>query len=390
VSVRPDFARSVTDIGQDTLFDAETSWQPYWWGMPEYISDDLRPARTLTMWFASDSDYEEFRRTLDLKLASHQHQTWWPQKRPRLKPLEYFWRGKPSPTRYPVYIPSKGRAQYATTPRLLDQAGVDYWLVVECTEADAYRERFGEDRVLVLPFHNLGQGSIPARNYIWGHAATSGAPWHWMIDDNIGGFFRHQHNRRLSVKESSAPMRMVEDFVDRYDNLAMAGLHGSWLMSDDKRVPLTLNTRIYSVTLLNTALPHRWRGKYNEDTDLCLRVLKDGWATALFKNMLYHKAGVTRGDGSSGMPGGNTDTVYAVNDYRLAFAQSLAEQHPDCVEVTWRFNRWHHKVDYSRFSRNRLDLRPSVVPVNESPDYGLSLVRSDDERTLEAIAPNTP
>lgn len=379
MSALPDFAREGRDTGQESLFEAEAAWEPYWWGMPEYSAEDLRPVRTMTMWFASENDYQDFRRTLDLQLTSHQHQTWWPQRRARLKPMEYHWRGTPSPTRYPVYIPSKGRAEYATTPRLLDQAGVDYRLVVESTEADAYRERFGAERVLVLPFHDLGQGSIPARNWIWEHAADAGHEWHWIIDDNIGGFFRHHHNRRLSVKESSAPLRMVEDFADRYDNLAFAGLHGSWLMSDDKRVPLTLNTRVYSTTLINTALPYRWRGRYNEDTDICLRALKDGWATARFNNMLYHKAGVTTGDGKSGMPGGNTDTVYAGGDYRRAFAESLAEQHPDCVEVTWRFSRWHHRVDYARFSRNALPLKAGVTPVRQTPDYGLRLIHEEGE-----------
>lgn len=379
MSVTPDFARPGRDDGQESLFEAEAAWEPYWWGLPDYTAEDLRPLRTLTMWFASDSDYEDFKRTLGLRLTSHQHQTWWPQSRPRLQPLEYLWQGTPSPTRYPVYIPSKGRADIATTPRLLDQAGVDYRLVVESTEVDVYVQRYGADKVLALPFHDLGQGSIPARNWIWEHAAREGAEWHWVIDDNIGGFFRHQNNRRLSVKQSSAPLRMVEDFADRYDNLALAGLHGSWLMSDDKRVPLTLNTRVYSVTLINTGLPHRWRGRYNEDTDLCLRVLKDGYGTALFKNMLYHKAGVTRGDGQSGMPGGNTDHVYNTNDYRLSFAKALADQHPDCVDVTWRFSRWHHKVDYSRFARNALTLRAGVVPVKQSPDYGLRLVRNEME-----------
>jgi hypothetical protein len=346
--------------------------------MPDYTAEDLRPVRTMTMWFASENDYQDFKRTLGLTLTSHQHQTWWPQKRERLRPLEYFWQGTPSATRYPVFIPSKGRAKIATTPRLLEQAGVDYFLVVEPTEADEYAYRFGSERVLVLPFHDLGEGSIPARNWIWEQAEAVGTPWHWILDDNIGGFFRHQYNRRLSVKESSAPLRMVEDFADRYDNLAFAGLHGSWLMSDDKRVPLTLNTRIYSVTLINTALPYRWRGRYNEDTDICLRALKDGWATARFNNMLMHKAGVTKGDGKSGMPGGNTDTVYATNDYRLSFAKSLAEQHPDCVEVTWRFNRWHHKVDYSRFARNELMLKPDITLLRTTDDYGLRLVRSEE------------
>lgn len=375
MSTPPEFARPGRDDGQQSLFEAEAAWQPYWWGMPEYTAQDLRPLRTLTVCFTTDSDFDDFRKMVGLQLCRGQHETWWPQNRPQLQPLEYVWLGTPSSTRYPVYIPSKGRAEIATTPRLLDQAGVDYRLVVESTEVDAYAERYGADRVLALPFHDLGQGSIPARNWIWEHAVAAGAKWHWIIDDNVQGFYRHDHNRRLSIKRSSAPLRMVEDFADRYENLAIAGLHNRAFVRDDRRIPLLLNSRIYSVSLINTGLTYRWRGKYNEDTDLCLRFLKDGYATALFQNMLYHKQGVTRGDGQSGMPGGNTDNVYNTNDYRLSFAKALAEQHPDCVEIVWRFNRWHHYIDYSRFAKNDLTLRPGVVPVNEHPDYGLRLVR---------------
>jgi hypothetical protein len=258
---------------------------------------------------------------------------------------------------------------------LLEQAGISYHLVVEPTEADDYKTKFGADRVLVLPFHDLGQGSIPARNWIWEHALEHGHPWHWIIDDNVVGFYRSHMNKRLTVRRSSAPLRMVEDFADRYDNLAFAGLADVAFMSDNTRTPLALNTRVYSVTLINTTLDYRWRGRYNEDTDICLRALKDGWATVLFKNMLMDKPETSRGDGSSGTRGGNTDNVYNAPDYRRSFAESLKEQHPDVVEVVWKFNRWHHHVDYSPFRNNELELKPGITPVGAGDEYGLELVR---------------
>lgn len=56
------------------------------------------------------------------------------------------------------------------------------------------------------------------------------------------------------------------------------------------------------------------------------------------------------------MKGGNTDTVYAETNDRKEFAESLKEQHPDVVDVVWRFNRWHHDVDYRRFRGNKLKI----------------------------------
>lgn len=370
-------ARPKIDTGVDSLFDIEQSWEHYWWGLPEFTAADMTPVRRLVVQFASHTDYEEFRALNEFKNKSHHETVWWPEQNRTGADLIY-WTGTPSPTRYPVYIPSKGRADVAMTPALLDQAGVDYRLVVEPPEADAYRAAFGADKVLVLPFADLGQGSIPARNWIWEHAKAAGARWHWIIDDNINDLSRAHANRRLMVKRSSAPLRMVEDFADRYDNLAFAGLSAKSFVPDSMQIPLTLNTRVYSFTLINTAMDYRWRGRYNEDTDICLRALKDGWATALFRNFNMQKAATSKGDGSSGLKGGNTDTVYAVNDHRRSFAESLRDQHPDVVEVVWKFNRWHHQVDYSPFKRNELRLKDGVTATKGTSDYGLRLVRAKD------------
>ena len=54
------------------------------------------------------------------------------------------------------------------------------------------------------------------------------------------------------------------------------------------------------------------------------------------------------------MKGGNTDNVYHDTDNRREFAESLREQHPDVVEVVWRYERWHHQVNYKPFKDNKL------------------------------------
>jgi hypothetical protein len=276
-----------------------------------------------------------------------------------------------SAPRYPIYVPSKGRAATPLTARALDAMGVDFALVVEPPEADEYRQlKLG--RVLELPFSDLGEGSIPARNWIWQHALDSGAARHWIVDDNIWRFSRLNYNRRIPVR-TGATFRAVEAFSDRYTNVAFSGFHNRGFVNERAIAkPFMLNTRIYSMTLVNSALPYRWRGRYNEDTDICLRALKDGWCTVQFYAFLGAKALTMT------MAGGNTDTVYATGDHRREFAESLKRQHPDCVEIVWRYGRWHHSVDYSRF-RQQLQLRDDVTPTGQPDEFGMRLVRLVDE-----------
>lgn len=281
---------------------------------------------------------------------------------------------------FPIFIPSKGRADRPLTARRLTEMKVPFRIVVEPSEAEAYRAVVGTSKLLILPFENLGQGSIPARNWIWERAIEEKADWHWVIDDNVHRFFRLTLNRRIPVT-SGTIFRCIEDFVLRYENIALAGLNNIGCAPDREpnRPPFLLNTRIYSMTLIRTALPYRWRGRYNEDTDLSLRVLKDGWCTVQFNAFLGDKRGTMT------MRGGNTDTIYNTGDHRLAFAQSLQEQHPDVVEVVWKFGRWHHQVDYSPFRKNKLRLRAGVTPTGGQNEYGMVLRRRDTTADQEPL-----
>ena len=250
--------------------------------------------------------------------------------------------------KYPIYIISKGRWESRLTAKALDKMNVSYHIVVEPQEYDNYAKVIDKEKIYVLPFSNLGQGSIPARNWVWEHSISMGAERHWVIDDNIQDFYRLHKNINYHLK-TGAGFRVIEDFVDRYENFAMAGMQyeGLTLRNAKKKSPFILNTRIYSIILLKNDLPQRWRGRYNEDTDLSLRFLKAGYCTILFYIFNADKVATLR------MKGGNTDSVYADTNNRLEFAQSLQRQHPDVVKVVWKYNRWHHQVDYRPFKNNK-------------------------------------
>lgn len=278
--------------------------------------------------------------------------------------------------RHPIYIPSKGRHETRHTAKALDAMGVPYRLVVEEKEADAYRAAVGKARVLVLdPAYQrdydtgdlLGdaktKGSGPARNFIWDHAQAEGHTHHWTVDDNIAGFCLYNRDKKVPVLDGGI-FRAMEDFVARYVNVAMAG--PTYRQFARPYLPVFQpNTRIYSCNLIRTDVPYRWRCRYNEDTDLSLRLLKDGWCTVLFNGFLQNKI-VTQG-----LKGGNTDELYKSGT--LAKSKMMAGHHPDVTKVIWRFGRWHHFIDYSKFKANRLIPRPGLKVKAGVNDYGIKL-----------------
>jgi hypothetical protein len=191
--------------------------------------------------------------------------------------------------RYPIYIPSKGRWQKdrALTVGVLQRERVPFRVVVEPPQADAYR-RLAGDSVLELPFADLGQGSIPARNWIRDHAEAEGHGRHWQLDDNIIEFRRLWRGRRIPCDLGIA-LRVVEDLTERYQNVGVSGLNYQMFVPADTPVPFYRNVHVYSATLVNHAMPYRWRGRLNEDTDLCLQALVNGWATLLSNAFMANK-----------------------------------------------------------------------------------------------------
>lgn len=271
----------------------------------------------------------------------------------------------------PVYIISKGRWESRLTSKALESMSVPYHIVVEPQEYDNYAAVIDPQKILVLPFSNLGQGSIPARNWVWEHSLGVGAERHWILDDNIMYFLRFNQNRRY-VMRSGATFKAAEDFVDRYTNVALAGMQYAMFapVKAKHEKPFVLNTRVYSCILIKNDIPYRWRGRYNEDTDLSLRVLKDGWCTILFYAFLAEKQATMR------MKGGNTDELYK-GDGRLEMAKSLQQQHPDVVKIVRKWGRWQHQVDYRPFQHNPLIRKKGIIVPTQPNEYGMQLIKLD-------------
>jgi hypothetical protein len=268
---------------------------------------------------------------------------------------------------YPIYIISKGRWESRLTSKALERINTPYRIVIEPQEYDEYSKVIDEKKILVLPFSNLGQGSIPARNWVWNHSIENGFARHWIIDDNILDFYRLNNNLKIRVT-SGAIFKAAEDFTDRYKNVPISGFnYHAFAPSRVKMKPFRLNTRVYSCILIRNDLNIRWRGRYNEDTDLCLRALKDGWCTILFNAFLIDKSTTMT------KKGGNTEDLYMIEDGRLKMAQSLKDQHPDVTKIIKKWGRWQHSVDYRKFKKNRLIKKENYSALDGINNYGMEL-----------------
>ncbi len=259
-----------------------------------------------------------------------------------------------------------------------------YRIVVEEQEFSDYANVIDREKILVLDKKyqrdydvcddfSGGTGSGPARNFAWDHAVSLGAGWHWVMDDNIRHFQRLYRNRKIRVGDGTI-FRCMEDFVERYENVAQCGPAYHFMTIRKKILPVFVaNTRIYSCILIRNNIPYRWRGRYNEDTDLSLRILKDGWCTIQFNAFLQGKQPTLT------MKGGNTDELYRGNG-RVKMAQALYANHPDVVEIKRKWHRFQHEVNYKIFRANKLKLKPGLEMMDTN-EYGMKIhAKNSDSR----------
>jgi len=267
---------------------------------------------------------------------------WWINEKSQLK-------GK-----YPIYIISYNRSDACLTYYTFRELGLeDFKVVVEPCEKNLYLKYIPEKYLIITPedFHLKGCGSVPVRNFVWEHSIKNNNKKHWIFDDNIRGFFFLTKREKKRCIEPNV-FGIVEHFFDQFKNLGLAGFNYMYFVipaPNRPRPSFFYNTRIYSAILINNDLQFRWRGKYNEDTDLSLRVLEAGFSTILLNTFSVGKCGTMI------MKGGN-EAIYKETNKREEFVDELIKQHPTLVKKVYRYNRWHHSINYNIYN-NPLELK---------------------------------
>lgn len=250
-------------------------------------------------------------------------------------------------SKYPIYIISKGRAYKPLTAKLFEKAGIDYLIAVEPQEKNDYINALSEQRIILLPFSNLGLGSYPARNFCWEHAKSNGHKYHWLFDDNFLMFKKWINSKRVRIENIIDAIKFVENEVQK-TNVDISGFERPEFCCKVPKNPFKNNCHVYSAMLIKNDLQYRWRLKYNEDIDLCLQVLHNGGTTS---SCVYYMA--KKVDTGQKMKGGNQTELYQNNDPKknLLKAKMLEAVWPQYTKTVIRFGRHHHLIDWKQFKK---------------------------------------
>ena len=95
-------------------------------------------------------------------------------------------------------------------------------------------------------------------------------------------------------------------------------------------------------------------------------MLKDGFCTIQFNAFLQGKITTQK------IAGGNSQEFYFEGTKQKS--QMLVDMHPDVTRLVWKFNRWHHDVNYRKFKQNQLIFKEGVSIEKGINNYGMKLV----------------
>lgn len=335
----------------------KTEWMNEWIDMPEFRVDFADEVYAkIEFYFEDGISADELTTFFDGKMTDRSTSCWYPKLAMGIhRDLRVIGGRNP---RYPVYVISKGRSERKTwhTSFRLSQIGIKHYLVVEPNELEEYKKNFNDKYVTVIPMdmtyketyaklcddHRTGPGAV--RNFCWDNSIKNGYKYHWVFDDNIDGFNRFFRGHRI-LSRTGETLAQLEDFMERYDNIAIGGLnYNSFCKSGDRVPPYVANTRIYSMLLIKNDIPFRWRGTWNEDTILSLDVLTSGLCTVQFNLFLGEKL-TTQKKG-----GGNTDEFYK-DEGTFNKTDMLVNMYPQYCKAVQKFHRYHHQVDYRAFTQ---------------------------------------
>lgn len=352
-----------------------------YFNLPEFRwSENLTERKMIQVELKTDTDKELFFQSFGVKPTKKSYIHYELNPHP-LTDYEYEYTHKIEP-KYPIYVITKGRWEKTLTINTLEDMGINFYICVEPKEYENYcsNPKIDKNKILILPedFSERGQGAVPVRNFCWEHSVQNGFDKHWQLDDNIQHFFRWNQNIQKKVRDGVF-FRIMEDFSDRYENIGLTSCqYKSFIPGiDTGRKQFIVNTRAYSCILINSKLlderlGERWRGRYNDDTDLSLRVLSTGDLTTVnFHTLLSGKQ-------TSGSMKGGMQEVYenhSHSGYQKKF-DALKKLWGNIVTMTNKRHvdgRPHHIIPYTKLFNQKLKLKEGIEKNPTINNYNMVL-----------------
>jgi hypothetical protein len=121
-----------------------------------------------------------------------------------------------------IFIPSKGRAKTAKTPKHFEKSAIT--MVVEPQDYASYVEA-GYDKIVQLPKSN--QGISYVRNFILDLALKINIRRYWMLDDDITNFIDYTSNKKGDKISGEEAIKRAELIFQSVPNLGQAAMEYS-------------------------------------------------------------------------------------------------------------------------------------------------------------------
>lgn len=229
--------------------------------------------------------------------------------------------------RSPIYIPSRHRPNANLTTKAFDEAGLDYYLLIEPHDYQNYLTYHPKSRLVVMDKDN--QGVWYARTYAMNHANANGHLYCWEFDDDMK-WFCYRMNGKMVRTSPRHLISLVEQTTYQFSNIGAAGIgDAGFIFGYDNKPPVVYNAMVFQAMLLRTDTGLSFRPDVVEDADYSLQLLHAGWVTLTYKRIGQSTATTMK------MKGGQTDTAYE-GDGRLKQMQKLLEYHPGSYKIGYR------------------------------------------------------
>lgn len=236
-----------------------------------------------------------------------------------------------------IFVPSKGRAHTSKFLQMAADLKQEVAMVVEKEEQATYRAKFPSHECITLPKSN--QGITYVRNFIKKYAEDNSVYKHWMIDDDLSGFYIRLGTKMLKTPFSEVLTKAEEQFNQGYGIAALDYQQIAWsatyeLIKDGyaEVCVLTDNTKTFGMR-------YRPEAEGKEDRDFAMQCIAAGHGT--LRSTLYTFAAPANGSNSGGLK----EIFYDVDQ---------REHH--CVEAMMKL--WGTEVCYRQIKPNgRVDCK---------------------------------
>lgn len=219
---------------------------------------------------------------------------------------------------FPIYVPSKGRSNISKTTKLLDEAALNYFIVVEPQDEADYKLNYNKNSILVIPENNMGIAYV--RSFCKSDSIKRGAKYHFQLDDNINNILLKDTDEKYKRHCICKTINTMSDIVTQYKNIGGVGL-ASDVFKFGYKYPFKLNKNIYSFCIFNNSTSSNWEKDIVEDTDYALQMLFNGYVTVLLMDIVIKKETTMK------LKGGNTEISYS-NNGREIRSNSLMKKYP--------------------------------------------------------------